>query len=349
MESDYLGDVYTLADIASAADSTEEEARAVAGRSEQRLWSYADAVRIGRLLIAGRYAASTVETPLFSRSGARGAGLGAAGIRVAVSGSLHLGLLGVLLIAFGLAPTAATEGPDERSRLVPSRLVFLATPGPGGGGGGGGRRQAAPPPKAESQGHEAIASPLPRRDPPKPAMPIPKPAEPPKPLAAEPLPPLIAPIVAAPADARNRSGLLLEQALERQDSRGSGLGGGTGSGAGVGIGEGSGSGIGPGTGGGIGGGPYRPGSGITAPRLLREVKADYTEEARRRGLTGEVVLEIVVRRDGSVGDVKLLQGLSSGLDDRAIQAVRQWRFAPADRQGVAVDVIVEVGVEFRLR
>jgi TonB family protein len=179
-------------------------------------------------------------------------------------------------------------------------------------------------------------------------MPIPAPSEPLKLLAAEPLPPLIAPVVAASADARNRPGLL-EQVPAREDSRGSGLGGGTGSGAGVGVGEGSGAGIGPGTGGGIGGGPYRPGSGITPPRLLREVKADYTEEARRRGLTGEVVLEIVVRRDGSVGDVKLLQGLGSGLDDRAIQAVRQWRFAPADRLGVAVDVIVEVGVEFRLR
>ena len=79
------------------------------------------------------------------------------------------------------------------------------------------------------------------------------------------------------------------------------------------------------------------------------MKADYTEEARRRRLTGEVVLEVVVRRDGSVGEVKLLQGLGSGLDERAILAVRQWRFAPADRLGVAVDVIVQVGVEFRLR
>jgi TonB family protein len=347
MESPYLGGVYTLADIASAADSTEEEALAVAGSSE-RLWSHADAVRIGRLLVTRRYASSTVETPLFSQTAARGAGLRAAGIPVVVSGSLHLGLLGVLLIAFGLAPTAAKNDADEQSLLTPSRLVFLATPGPGGGGGGGGRRQTAPPPKAESRGREAIASPLPRRDPPKPAMPTPKPAEPPKPLAAEPLPALIAPIVVAPADLRSRSGLL-EQVAEREDSHGSGLGGGTGSGAGVGIGEGSGAGIGPGTGGGIGGGPYRPGSGITPPRLLREVKADYTEEARRRGLTGEVVLEILVRRDGSVGEVTLLKGLGSGLDDRAIQAVRQWRFAPADRRGVAVDVIVEVGVEFRLR
>jgi periplasmic protein TonB len=347
MGSDYLGDVYTLADIASAADSTEEEARIAAG-SSRTLWAYPDAVRIGRVLIAHRYTASTTrETRLFSQTVGDGARLRAAGLPVLVSGSLHLGLLGVLLIAFGLAPTAATPAADEQTSL-PSRLVFLATPGPGGGGGGGGTRQPAPPPKAESKGHEAIASPLPRRDPPKPAMPIPTPVESTKPLAAEPLPPLIAPIVSAPADARNRAGLL-EQAEGREDSRGRGIGGGTGSGAGVGLGEGSGAGVGPGTGGGVGGGPYRGGSGITPPRLVREVKADYTEEARRRGLTGEVVLEIVVRRDGTVGDVKLLRGLGFGLDDRAVQAVRQWRFAPADRLGVAVDVIVEVGVEFRLR
>ena len=107
--------------------------------------------------------------------------------------------------------------------------------------------------------------------------------------------------------------------------------------------------VGPATGGGSGGGPYRPGSGIEAPQLLREVKADYTEDARQRGLSGDVVLEIVVRRDGSVGDIKILQGLGGGLNDRAVQAVRQWRFAPARRQGVAVDVIVEVAVEFKLR
>ncbi|MEN3337516.1 MAG: periplasmic protein TonB, partial [Acidobacteriota bacterium] len=105
----------------------------------------------------------------------------------------------------------------------------------------------------------------------------------------------------------------------------------------------------PGSGGGTGGGPYRPGSGIEAPRLLREVKADYTEQARRAGISGDVVLEIIVRRDGSVGDVKVLEGLGGGLNERAVQAVRQWRFAPATRRGSAVDVIVEVAVEFKLR
>jgi TonB family protein len=82
---------------------------------------------------------------------------------------------------------------------------------------------------------------------------------------------------------------------------------------------------------------------------VREVRADYTEDARQRGVAGDVVLEIVVRRDGTVGDVKILQGLAGGLNDRAVQAVRQWRFTPARRQGVPVDVVVEVAVEFKLR
>jgi periplasmic protein TonB len=132
-------------------------------------------------------------------------------------------------------------------------------------------------------------------------------------------------------------------------SQGPGIGGGSGTGNGTGMGEGKGSGIGEGEGGGTGGGPYRPGSGIAAPSLLREVKPQYTEEARRLGVEGDVVLEIVVRSDGSVGQVSLVQRLGSGLDQRAIDAVRQWRFSPARRHGTPVDVLVEVAVEFKLR
>jgi TonB family protein len=79
------------------------------------------------------------------------------------------------------------------------------------------------------------------------------------------------------------------------------------------------------------------------------VRPDYTEEARRRGIEGDVVLEIVVRSDGTVGNVKVMQGLGGGLDQRAIDAVRQWRFSPARRFGTPVDVMVEVAVEFKLR
>ncbi len=194
-----------------------------------------------------------------------------------------------------------------------------------------------------------MSSPLPVRQPPKPIEAAPDPPEPkPEPLKAERLPIVIAPIIAVPADARSRSGVL-DQTTVQNESRGPGSEGGVGTGRGTGIGEGEGTGVGPGSGGGTGGGPYRPGSGIEAPKLLREVKPDYTEDARVRHLEGEVVLEIVVRRDGSVGDVRILQGLRSGLNDRAVQAVRQWRFAPAERLGAPVDVIVEVSVEFKLR
>jgi protein TonB len=180
-------------------------------------------------------------------------------------------------------------------------------------------------------------------------QPAPKPVEPPPPAPApEPLPQVVAPVATAPADTRDRAGALNDPPLE-SDSHGPGSGSGVGTGQGTGIGEGTGSGIGPGSGGGTGGGPYRPGSGITPPAILREVKPDYTEEARRRGLAGDVVLEIIVRADGNVGTVKLLQGLGSGLDQRAIEAVRQWRFSPARRFGTPVDVIVEVAVEFKLR
>jgi TonB family protein len=79
------------------------------------------------------------------------------------------------------------------------------------------------------------------------------------------------------------------------------------------------------------------------------VKPDYSDEARRRGTEGDVVLEIVVRRDGSVGEIRIVRGLGSGLDQRAVSAVRQWRFSPARRHGTPVDVIVEVAVEFKLR
>jgi periplasmic protein TonB len=117
----------------------------------------------------------------------------------------------------------------------------------------------------------------------------------------------------------------------------------------AGTGPGVGPGVDDGTGGGVGGGPFRPGSGIEPPRLLREVKAQYTDDARARNVTGAVVLEIVIKADGTVGDVKILRGLGAGLDERAVSAVRRWSFAPARRLGSPVDVIVEVEVEFSLR
>jgi protein TonB len=344
-------DVYSAREIALAAGVPEDEVRAaLADIGAAGYAGHADAVRIGRALAArARAATGQGRTPasLFTVFSATTARPRPNRVPLMLSSTLHAVLIAVTMFMTTLAPHAAASRVVERAD--PMRLVFLATPGPGGGGGGGGLHEKAPPPKALREGPHTISSPLPKREAPKPIVAIPVPPEPkPVPLKAEPLPAVIAPIVAAPADSHTRTGVL-EQTRAPIESHGPGTGGGVGIGTGTGIGEGSGPGVGPGSGGGAGGGPYRPGSGIEAPRLVREVKADYTEDARRRSLEGDVVLEIVVRSDGAVGDVKLLKGLGAGLDERAIQAVRDWRFSPARRLGAAVDVIVEVSVEFKLR
>jgi protein TonB len=267
-----------------------------------------------------------------------------------VSTSLHA-VVGVLLFIGSLGLTSAAEKTEPiDNNAQPVRLVFLAQPGPGGGGGGGGLKMKPPPPKAQRKGPQQVSSPIPIRRPPPPLEPIRKPVEPPPvPLEAKTLPVVTAPVAPVAADKKDQEGLLKEVPKELPPSQGTGTGGGTGSGQGTGIGEGSGSGIGAGEGGGTGGGPYRPGSGVTPPRLIKEVRADYTDAARRQNISGQVELEIVVRSDGSVGDVRILRRLGSGLDERAVQAVRQWRFSPARLKGAPVDVIVEVSVEFKLR
>jgi periplasmic protein TonB len=341
-------EVYSAREIALAAGVSEAQvAEAIerAGGDRRSYVRHADAVRIGRRLAKIGRAPFTASLP-FSK-GTRPI----VAQRLVWSGTAHAGIVAAALViaSSNLAPRAAALKIDEHPN-EPMRLVFLNTPGPGGGGGGGGLQQRPKPPKAMREGKHTLSSPLPVRREPKPIEPTPAPPEPKPepPLKAEQLPVVVAPIVPAPSDPRDRIGVL-EQTTAQNDSHGPGKGGGAGTGTGTGLGEGDGSGVGPGSGGGTGGGPYRPGSGIVAPRLLREVRADYTEDARQRGVHGDVVLEIVVRRDGSVGDVKILQGLPSGLNERAVQAVRQWRFSPATRQGAPVDVIVEVSVEFKLR
>jgi len=267
---------------------------------------------------------------------------------LALSGTLHaLMALGIaLLTTLGVARPSAVGPQPDRPDL---RLVFLVTPGPGGGGGGGGLRERLPPPPALKKGTSALRSPVTvRKPPPVDPPPVVKPVDPPP--VKEPA--VVAPVVPISSDPIDRAGIPWTPAkapTPPAESHGSGTDGGTGTGRGTGVGEGQGPGLGPGSGGGTGGGPYRPGSGITAPAIVNEVKPDYTEEGRRRGIEGDVVVEIVVRADGTVGNVKLLRGLGAGLDQRAIDAVRQWRFAPAKRYGTPVDVIVEVAMEFKLR
>jgi periplasmic protein TonB len=348
-------ELYSPQEIARAVGVTVEQVFSALGRQPQFV-RHDEAVRVGRAIlrqshqgVREKIARPVAQEPLFAaidRSGTSGP----RGLSLALSSTAHAGLVGAILFLTSLSLTPAATTMQDQPPPEQVHLVFLTTPGPGGGGGGGGLLQPKPAPKILKTGKARVSSPLPVRQPPKPIEPVPTPPEPtpPPPLQSEPLPVLVAPIISAPADMQDRIGVP-EATTAQAESHGPGKGGGAGTGDGVGLGSGSGPGIGPGTGGGTGGGPYRAGSGIVAPRLLREVKADYTEDARRRGVEGEVLLEIVITRNGSVGDVKVLRRLDSGLDQRAIQAVRQWQFAPATRQGAPVDVIVEVGVEFRLR
>jgi TonB family protein len=355
-------DVFSAQEIARAAGVPARAARELIARGrvgtlDGRLIGQPEAVRAVRLLLGADPAPprrELFEPPPVAHRPAGGA--------LAASGAMHATTIAVLAL---LTTLGIASRPETMENVKQMRLVFLATPGPGGGGGGGGLRQPRPPQRAELKGVSLIRSPVPRpkplttrkrepeprRTPPPPVRPpaVERPVEPPPPAPRpEVTPQVVAPVVTAAADTADRAGTLTDSTAATP-SQGPGSGGGAGTGTGTGLGEGDGSGIGPGSGGGTGGGPFRPGSGITPPQVLREVRPDYTQDARRRGIEGDVVLEIVVRRDGGVGDVRLLQGLGAGLDQRAIEAVRQWRFSPARRHGTPVDVIVEVAVEFKLR
>lgn len=370
-----LSDVYSGREIARAAGVPEADVAALLASGvasfDGEFVTEAEAIRLVRALraeVAGRLKPAPTHVvrlkpaptdirgvrlqadlprPLFAPAPARHR---ATGVPLLASGALHAAAFGLALV---LSMIGAFQRPLAREAttaiVTPVRLVFTSEPGPGGGGGGGGLRQPAPPPKAKLKGPSRVSSPVPVRRPPPPVAPPKIAIDAPKPLLkAEALPRIVAPVVSVAGDAAGRMGVLHETPAGT-NSRGPGIGGGAGTGTGTGVGEGDGSGIGPGSGGGYGGGPYRPGSGIDPPRLLREVKPGYTEEARRTGVEGEVVLEIVVRRDGTVGDVRVLRRLGSGLDQKAIDAVRQWRFEAARRLGAPVDVVVEVTVEFKLR
>jgi periplasmic protein TonB len=237
--------------------------------------------------------------------------------------------------------------PAVTAALLPDKpnenIIWLSQPGPGGGGGGGGNRMKDPPRQAELPGKEKITVPVekpPKLDIQQVAKNEPNPIEqlniPAKPLAAaqDSLPGAIEAPPGPPTL-----------------SQGSGTGGGAGTGTGSGIGPGNGSGLGPGSGGGTGGGVYRPGNGVTLPRVLKEVRPNYTSDAMRAKVQGVVMLECVVRPDGSVGDVQVIRSLDStfGLDQEAIKAAKQWRFAPGTRMGEAVPVLISIELTFTLR
>ncbi|MBA3271028.1 MAG: TonB family protein [Acidobacteria bacterium] len=260
--------------------------------------------------------------------------------RVGVVASVlsHIAMAVIVFLVVRYAPEVPSL--DITPVVSAKDIVWLPEPGPGGGGGGGGNKMPDPPKKAELPGKEKISVPVQRTPDPKPEPPK---EEPPAEQLNIPAKTMAAAEVALP-------GTITSEAPATA-SQGAGTGGGAGTGTGAGVGPGQGSGLGPGYGGGTGGGAYRPGSGVSIPVVLREVKPQYTADAMRAKVQGTVWLECIVMPDGTVGDVKVTRSLDSvfGLDQEAIKAARQWRFRPGTRLNEPVPVIITIELTFTLR
>jgi len=96
---------------------------------------------------------------------------------------------------------------------------------------------------------------------------------------------------------------------------------------------------------------YTPGTGVSLPQVVKQVKADYTDEAKQNRIEGKVGLEVIVNADGAVGDVKVVESLDTvyGLDKNAVAAMKQWQFKPGMKDGKAVAVRVRVEMNFTLK
>ena len=118
--------------------------------------------------------------------------------------------------------------------------------------------------------------------------------------------------------------------------------------AGAGLGSGSGNGLGSGAGGNFGGGVFKVGGGVSQPLVLFAPDPGFTEEARRAKASGKVVVYLQVNQEGSPMHVRVLRGLGLGLDEKAVEAVRQYRFKPAMKDGHPVVVEMNVEVNFQI-
>lgn len=271
------------------------------------------------------------------------------------SAAFHLSL-GLLLFAPGLFGGLRS---DDAGRDALPRFHFdvAGGSGPGGGGGGGGSRG------------DRITAYIPQRDDP-----------PPEPERAEPETPREAPIAprkprplrfedlddltdrTPPVDLALGS-VFSPQAVEspglslsdfedrggRDRTRSAGTGGGIGGGEGVGTGEGRGWGVGPGYGGGSGGGAYSPGGYDVEPRLIYEPpEPPYPEGARRRRVTGEVMLQVLVKLDGSTQVLRVIKSGCRACVETARRHALRYRWKPALKDGKPVEAVGVIRVSFGL-
>jgi len=263
-----------------------------------------------------------------------------AGVSLVLHIMMVAGLIAISII--GARAVKNAEKPRETVTLIapdlsppPLPMTKKNEPSSGGGGGGGDRdKLQAPKGKLPKQAMEQITPPamVIRNDHPK--LPVePTVVVPPQIKLASNMPNLGNPMSSVPSG---------------PPSNGTGSGGGIGSGSGGGVGSGTGPGVGPGRGGGIGGGVFRVGGGVSAPKALDTPDPEYSEEARKAKYQGTCILWLIVDQNGRPRDVKVARALGMGLDEKAIEAVRNWKFEPAMKDGRPVAVQINVEVNFHL-
>lgn len=256
----------------------------------------------------------------------------------AVSAVVHvLAILLLLTLAYKahssmtLAPTVVVTPVDFKLYAPPPPTMPVARVS--GGGGGGGAHELTPP----VRGHAptlvtkapVMAPQIIRLDHPK--------------LSAEP-----SEVVKMPDNSALPNFGVSSSPNVTVASQGKGSGSGFGQGLGGGIGGGHGIGAGAGSGGGYGGGLMSVGGGVSAPQLVHSVQPEFTEAARSANFQGSVSIKLIVDAQGNPQNVTLLSHLGMGLDDKAVEAVRQYRFRPAMYQGHPVAVQIVVDVDFHL-
>ncbi len=251
--------------------------------------------------------------------------------------AIHV-LGGILLFIFAsvVVVSKAPELPHTASMVDLGLSPYIPSPSKttSGGGGGGGDRDKLPAPKGAlpKQSLSQITPPVVviRNDHPK--------------LA-------VVPTVVVPPEIKLPHEGALGDPLSKvfgTASNGTGEGAGIGSGSGGGVGSGKGPGVGPGEGGGIGGGIYRVGGGVSEPRTIFAPEPEFSEEARKAKHQGVVIVSVIVGPDGRARNIHVVQPLGLGLDEKAVEAVRTWRFDPARKDGQPVSVAVNIEVTFRL-
>ena len=231
----------------------------------------------------------------------------------------------ILLIAFLLAKKVQFSAPVKQVELTDVKIPPMAPMKDRAMGGGGGQRGPTPvtkgtPPKfAETQIVPPKAPPL----------------QPPKIN--------IQPTIEVQKDVKMASSIP-QLGVANSPIIGMSMG----NGRGTGMGSGDGSGLGPGSGGNTGGGPKHIGGGISAPVLIYSVEPEFSEEARKAKVAGNVLVNLWVDTNGLPSHVHVIRGVGMGLDENAVAAVKQYRFKPAMENGKPVLVELNVEVNFQI-